>query len=60
METDKNNKCYICNLNRTTFDKEAEGGFTRHISKDHNLWLYVYYIVHLYSKDPTSYTGIES
>lgn len=60
MDTDKNNKCYICNFERFTFDKESEGGFSRHISEDHNLWYYVYYIVHLKSKDCTEYTGIES
>ena len=27
---------------------------------DHNLWAYVFYIVHLQSKDSTDYTGIES
>ena len=59
-EQDKNGKCFICNFERFTFDKESEGGFTRHISKDHNLWFYVYYIVHLMSKDTTDYTGIES
>jgi hypothetical protein len=60
MDTDKKNQCFICNLERFTFDKECEGGFTRHISKDHNLWYYVYYIVHLQSKDSSEYTGIES
>ena len=44
---DKKNKCFICNYDRFTFDKNSEGGFERHIAKDHNLWFYVYYIVHL-------------
>lgn len=60
MDDDKRNKCFICNFDRFVFDKETEGGFMRHISKDHNLWFYVYYIVHLQSKDPTEFTGIES
>lgn len=60
MESDKNNRCFICDFERFTFDKESEGGFVRHISKDHNLWYYVYYIVHLQSKETTDYTGIES
>ncbi len=53
------NKCFICNLDRYTFDKYSDG-FERHIDKDHNLWQYVYYIVHMQMKDPTEYTGIES
>lgn len=60
MDRDKKNICFICSLDRFIFDKESEGGFTRHISKDHNLWQYVYYIVHLQSKDSSEFTGIES
>jgi len=37
-----------------------QGGFMRHIEKDHNLWSYVYYIVHLSSKNSSDYDGIES
>ena len=60
MQEDKKGKCYICNIEREIFDKEAEGGFDKHIAKDHNLWFYVFYIVHLEFKDPTEMTGIES
>lgn len=59
-DDDIKNKCYICNFSRFVFDKEAEGGFYRHVHADHRLWNYVYYIVHLQSKDSTDYTGIES
>lgn len=57
---DKKNFCYICNIDRATFDKEAEGGMSQHINQDHDLWKYVFYIVHLEAKDPTEMTGIES
>lgn len=60
IQDDKNNFCYICNLDRSTFDKESEGGFESHIVDDHYLWYYVFYIVHLETKDPTEMTGIES
>jgi hypothetical protein len=60
IEDDMMNICFICNFDRLTFDRNSEGGFERHIAKDHNLWCYVYYIVHLNFKDPTNYTGIES
>jgi hypothetical protein len=59
-DNDMHNKCYICNFERLIFDKNAEGGFIRHIEHDHNLWEYVYYIVHLDAKDSSDYTGIES
>jgi hypothetical protein len=60
IEVDKQNFCFICNFDRFELDKNAEGGFDRHISQDHYLWAYVFYIVHLECKDDTDYTGIES
>jgi len=42
------------------FEKEEEGGFFRHIEKDHNLWYYVFYQVHLADKDASDHTGVES
>lgn len=60
MFDDMTNRCFICNIERMTFDRYAEGGFVKHIDQDHNLWNYIYYIVLLKNKDPTDYTGIES
>lgn len=59
IDWDMRNICYICSIDRNTFDKYSDG-FERHIARDHNLWQYVFYIVHLQSKDSTEYTGIES
>ena len=42
------------------FDKHCEGGMERHIKSDHNMWAYVYYIVHLKSKPSSDLTGTES
>ena len=41
-------------------DKEYSEGFTYHIKKEHNLWMYVFFIIHLYTKDETEYGGTES
>ena len=57
------NKCYICNLEKMVFDKNADGGFIKHIYDDHNLWFYAYYLVHLDLKDSSDlldYSGVES
>ena len=32
----------------------------QHITKDHNLWAYVFYMVHLDSTDTSDHNGIES
>lgn len=31
-----------------------------HIKKEHNLWQYVFFIIHLNTKDDTDYNGTES
>ena len=59
IDNDKVNVCFICNHPRMLFDK-VEGGMERHIAHDHNLWNYVYYMVHLNSKDTSDHNGIES
>jgi len=59
-DNDMLNKCFICNLEKMIFDKNAEGGFIKHIDDDHNLWFYAYYLVHLDLKDSSDYSGVES
>ena len=57
---DTHNRCYICNLEYLIFERAVEGGFARHIEKDHNLWQYVFYIVNLQSKNSSDYDGVET
>lgn len=59
MDEDMKNICYICNLDRYTFDRNADG-FENHIERDHHLWNYIYFMYHLRKKDVTDYNGIES
>ena len=59
-EDDMKNKCFICNIERYQFDRYTDEGFERHIVQDHNLWKYLFYIVHLLAKDKTDYDGTES
>lgn len=58
IENDMENRCFICGIERYTFDRQAEG-FENHISKDHNLWHYLYFIMYLKIKEKTEYTGPE-
>jgi len=60
IDNDMVNVCFVCNFERLLFEKYSEGGMARHIAADHNLWMYVYYMVHLYTKDTSEHTGIES
>jgi len=59
MDEDMKTICYICNLDRYTFDKNGTG-FENHIEKQHHLWNYVFFIYSVNAKDPTEYNGIES
>jgi len=59
IESDMVNVCFICNYKKLMFEKYA-GGMQRHITSDHNLWMYVYYMVHLYTKETSDHTGNES
>ena len=60
IDDDIKNKCFICSITKMQFDKHSDGGMERHIKKDHNMWDYVYYIVHLKSKPTSDLTGTES
>ena len=59
LEDDMNTKCFICSIEMYVFDKNSYG-YKAHIAQDHNVWQYLYFLVHLKCKDPTEFNGIES
>jgi len=59
IEEDLQSTCFICHMERYTFDRNGNG-FDHHIANDHNVWQYIFYLVHLQRKDPTDFTGVES
>lgn len=54
---DKKNFCFICGLNRQTF--ESLKGFKYHIEKEHNPWNYLFFIYNLRYKKKTNLRGLE-
>ena len=63
MRSDMKNICTICSLNRKDISDvyEPRGKtYHDHISEDHKIFNYVFYIIYLYKKDMTEFTGIES
>jgi len=56
---DMHNTCFICSIDKNSFDR---GGtpYLQHIKTEHNMWMYLYYVVYLREKDETEYNGIES
>ena len=58
---DKLNVCFICGIPRSEY--ERTGSFDRHISEEHNMWIYVSYVNYLQEKNkafPTDLTDIEN
>jgi len=58
-ENDMKTVCFICSIDRYTFDKQGTP-FDIHIKAEHNMWKYLYYLVYLKTKDETEYNGLES
>lgn len=58
IEDDIKNKCFICGIDRSTFERQAQG-FVHHTKKEHCLWHYLYFIMELRDKSSTDYTGPE-
>lgn len=58
---DIKDRCFICGLERTKFDTKANEGITfeKHVKEEHYLWNYVYFLIYLYQKPITEYTGTE-
>jgi hypothetical protein len=53
--------CFICDIERTRFDTKANDGisYENHIKENHDSWNYVAFLIHLFIKDSTEYTGVE-
>ena len=53
------NKCFICDIERDDFEKEAVS-FDNHVKYEHNLWNYVYFMLHIRFKSSLNHNGTES
>ncbi len=58
VEEDIHNKCFMCGIERDTFERRANG-FENHVKLDHNMWHYLYFNMYLRRKERTEYTGPE-
>ena len=59
IDDDIKTKCFICGIESSEFERHADG-FDYHIKRDHNMWLYIYFIHHLRTKEASEFTGQES
>ncbi len=53
--------CFICGIDNQTFDRASPTprGFQDHITADHNMWNYFYYIVYIEEQDKDDDDGLE-
>eukprot|EP00041_Stephanoeca_diplocostata_P038568 m.1528027 g.1528027 ORF g.1528027 m.1528027 type:complete len:130 (-) comp25237_c1_seq4:1010-1399(-) len=50
------NYCFICSLPSHAFEQGGDAnGFARHMKREHGMWSYVYYTLHLKSIDPEEF-----
>lgn len=59
IENDKNNVCFICQINRDNA-MNSNIDFDKHTSEKHSLWNYVYFITYLHINNPNDFKNLES
>ena len=56
--------CFICGITRAQLEELGPGGetfdFDTHMSEEHDMWRYVYFINYLTNKPDTEYNGVEA
>ena len=57
---DRENKCFICGKEKEEIERLTGRPFQFHTLKEHNEWMYLYYIAYLKHKETNEYSGIES
>jgi hypothetical protein len=53
--------CFICGIDRTVFDRAANSGdgFKEHITEDHHMWNYLYFMFYIWEQDKDDDDGLE-
>ena len=60
IEEDQTTKCFICGIERSSFDRAKPQGFFHHITFEHNMWQYLFFLHYLKLKPVEEHTGQES
>jgi hypothetical protein len=58
---DTTEKCFLCGIDKQIFDRSSHepNGFKTHITKDHNMWNYLYFIIYVWEQDKDDDDGLE-
>eukprot|EP01034_Spumella_vulgaris_P042660 gene42660-52919_t len=58
---DTSEKCFICGIEKNTFNRTLDReAFRTHIKTDQNLWNYLYFIIYIWEQDKDDDDGLES
>ncbi len=58
---DTNENCFICGIEKNTFNRTLDrDAFRVHTKKDQNLWNYIYFIIYIWEQDKDDDDGLES
>jgi inositol 1,4,5-triphosphate receptor type 1/inositol 1,4,5-triphosphate receptor type 3 len=60
-DEDRKNRCFICGIDRSEYERHAN--FEDHVTEEHNVWAYVYYLTYVlekYKNDKNSLTDLEN
>ena len=59
-ESDGEQRCLVCSLERNVFERRREKGFNEHVQNHHNPLHYVFFVNALMRKDVEDMNGLES
>lgn len=57
-ESDMKDTCFICSRNSYDFEHHGKG-FDAHVKSEHNMWAYIFFIIHLDTVQSSEYTALE-
>merc|ERR1711865_1080408 len=57
---DTKEKCFMCGIDKATFDRVGSSVFQAHIKSEHNMWAYLKFIVAIWEQDEDDDDGLES
>jgi hypothetical protein len=60
-QRDTVDKCFTCGIDKQIFDRASKvpNGFKIHITADHNMWNYLYFMIFLWEQDKDDDDGLE-
>jgi hypothetical protein len=60
-QKDTIDKCFICGIDKQIFDRASKvpNGFKIHITGDHHMWNYLYFMIYIWEQDKDDDDGLE-